>query len=276
MPDVIPSSYIHGTEPAEQRRLARLNRWINTTCLHRLRLLGGERILEVGSGLGLFARDMARATGGGQVVCVERDEGQIYRCLELAEAAGEGSLLDVRQGEALHLPLSDEEWGAFDVVHCRFVLEHVAQPQAVVQTLARTLRPGGRMILADDDHDVLRMWPPMPAVDELWRALIHTFSELGHDPFVGRKLIAMMRVADLEPVQNESLFFGGCAGLDRWDLVVDNLAGVLIGARSQILATSAIPSDVFDEVIESLEDWRQRSDSALWYQICWAEAVKPI
>jgi len=224
----------------------------------------------------MFARQMARATGGRRVVCVERDEAQIYRCLELAETAGEVDLLDVRPGDAADLPLLEEEWGAFDVVHCRFVLEHVDQPQAVVQSLARALRPGGRMILADDDHDVLRMWPPMPAVDELWRALIHAFGDLGNDPFIGRKLVAMMRVADLDPVRTDCLFFGGCAGSEQWDVVVDNLEGVLTGARDAILESSAIPLDVFDEVIESLQDWRQRPDSALWYQICWAEAVRSI
>ncbi len=253
-----------------------MNQWINPTCLHRLHLLGGERVLDVGSGLGLFARQVARATGGRRVVCVERDEAQIYRCLEMAETAGEAALLDVRQDDAGDLPLADDEWGAFDVVHCRFVLEHVDEPQALVQSLARTLRAGGRMILAADDHDVLRLWPPMPAFDELWHALIHAFSDLGHDPFIGRKLVAMMRVADLDQVQSAGLFFGGCAGSDQWDLVVDNFVDVLAGARSAILATSAIPVDVFDEVIEGLQAWRQRSDSALWYQICWAEAVRSI
>jgi SAM-dependent methyltransferase len=39
------------------------------------------------------------------------------------------------------------ESGSFDVVLCTEVLEHVREPIAVVQEMARILRPGGRLIL---------------------------------------------------------------------------------------------------------------------------------
>src|SRR5947208_13675109 len=57
------SRYLHGTDPSEQARLARLNDLINRRSLAEIGLCGGERILEVGSGLGQFARDMARRAG---------------------------------------------------------------------------------------------------------------------------------------------------------------------------------------------------------------------
>jgi hypothetical protein len=119
------------------------------------------------------------------------------------------------------------------------------------------------------------MWPAMPAVDELWRALIRSFVDEGFDPFVGRKLLAMMQVADLEPIDVDSLFFGGCSGSPTWDLVMDNLVGKLLGARPEILESSAIPAHLFDEVMESLTVWAGRQGATLWSQICWAEAIKP-
>lgn len=270
-----PSAYIHGNDPVEQDRLLRLNRLINPACLQRLRLLGGERVLDVGSGPGVFARQMAEVVESRPVVCVERDDTQIERCRELADAAGEADRIEVRQGEVEDLPLADAEWGSFDVVHCRFLLEHLDRPQAAVEAMARALRPGGRLVLLDDDHDLLRMWPSMPAVDELWRGLIRAFQDLGNDPFVGRKLVAMLRLAELTPVQNDVLFFGGCAGDERWDLVVDNLVGVLNGAKERIVETVAMSTEVVDDILEGVQSWRRRSDSALWYQICWAEGTRP-
>src|SRR5688572_33292952 len=68
------SSYIHGTAPQEQARLSLLNDLLNARCLRELDLKGGERILDVGSGLGQLSRamgDVARV----RVVAVDRSAG---------------------------------------------------------------------------------------------------------------------------------------------------------------------------------------------------------
>jgi SAM-dependent methyltransferase len=270
------SQHLQGAPSPEQDRLLRMNRFLNPTCLQKLGLGHGERILEVGSGTGIFAREMARAIGAAPpVVCVERDEAQIYRTLELAAARQEEALLDVRQGEPRSLPLHADEWGSFDLVHCRFVLQHLADPQDVVRGLGRALRPGGRLVLIDDDHDLVRLWPSMPAIDELWRARAHAVIDRGHDPFVGRKLIALMQLADLQPTASDQLFFGGCSGHAQWDLVAANFADVLRGSRVEILAATAIAGDLFDEVVDSLVPWSRRPDAALWYPVCWAVGRRP-
>jgi 2-polyprenyl-3-methyl-5-hydroxy-6-metoxy-1,4-benzoquinol methylase len=47
--------------------------------------------------------------------------------------------------------------GHFDVAHARFLLEHVPDPLVIVRTMVRAVRPGGRVILADDDYEGLRL-----------------------------------------------------------------------------------------------------------------------
>src|SRR5688572_29476275 len=154
------TGYVHGTHPDEQRRLSRMNDFLNEGARRELRLAGGERILDVGSGLGQFTRLLAREAGAGAVVVgVERSEEQLASARRLAEAQGEGGLVEFRPGDALALPLRTDEWGRFDVAHTRFLLEHVPDPLAVVKQMAAAVRPGGRILLADDDHDVLRLWP---------------------------------------------------------------------------------------------------------------------
>ncbi len=72
------SNYIHGSKPREQRRLSDLNGLLNQPCLGELALAGSESVLDVGSGVGQFARDMARVVRPrGRVVGIERDAKQL-------------------------------------------------------------------------------------------------------------------------------------------------------------------------------------------------------
>lgn len=78
-------------------------------------------------GLGQFTRDMARTVGPhGRVVGVDRSAEQLAEAARQAREAGKDRLVEFRLGDAIDLPLRDQEWGTFDLAHARFLLEHVA------------------------------------------------------------------------------------------------------------------------------------------------------
>jgi ubiquinone/menaquinone biosynthesis C-methylase UbiE len=267
--------YIHGSAPEEQQRLSRLNDLLNDASLLELGLRGGEIILDVGSGIAQFARAMARAAGSeGRVVGIERDAGQLEEACRQAAAAGESNLVELRSGDALDLPLRDGEWGMFDVAHTRFLLEHVADPLAVVRGMVRAVRPGGRIVLADDDHDIFRVWPEPPGLMSVWHAYIRSYDRLGNDPYVGRRLVGLLHEAGAVPTRNNWVFFGGCAGSPDFPVIVENLERILLGARLNILATAHISESAFEQAIDSLREWSRRGDAALWFAMCWAEGVR--
>jgi len=268
--------YVHGTEAWEQRRLSRLNALLNASSLHAMELRGGERVLDIGSGLGQFTRLLARRVGDkGQVLGIERDPEQRVEAVRQAREAGEEHLLDLREGDAADLPLADHEWGTFDVVHARFVLEHVTDPLAVVQGMVRAASPGGRIVLEDDDHATLRLCPEPPGVMELWQAYYETYARQGKDPKIGRQLISLLHQAGAKPQRNQCLFFGTSVGNPNFEAMIDNFIGIIDGARKEILTFGLSDEKSIDDGLAALAAWTRNPDAAMWYTTCWAEAVRP-
>jgi SAM-dependent methyltransferase len=270
------SHYLHGTDPVEQARLARLNDLLNEQSLRELALRPGDNVLDVGSGLGQLTRGMARVAGTGRVVGVERNDVQLSEARRLSAAAGEDGLVEFRQGDATRLPLADGAWGTFDVAHARFVVEHVPDPVAVVRGMVRAVRPGGRIVLEDDGHDTMRLWPEPPGFERLWRTYQRTYDRAGNDPLIGHRLVSLLHEAGAAPRRNTWLFFGACAGHPDLGAYVENLVRILDGVREPILEVGEVDATFLDECLAAIRRWGERPDAAFWYATSWAEGVRPL
>jgi 2-polyprenyl-6-hydroxyphenyl methylase/3-demethylubiquinone-9 3-methyltransferase len=104
--------------------------------------LDGARVLDVGCGGGLLCEALVHA--GAQVTGIDLAEGMI----EVAKlhAAEQSLSIDYRLADAETIVAT--EAGAFDVVTCMEMLEHVPSPHATVATLARLVRPGGPVFIS--------------------------------------------------------------------------------------------------------------------------------
>lgn len=270
------SEYIHGSSPEEQHRLSLLNDILNESCLRELDLQPGENVLDLGSGLGQFTRLIARTVGrNGQVVGIERDQDQIAQANRLADSAGEAKLVEFRNGDAFELPLREAEWGTFDVAHARFLLEHVPRPALVIAQMVRSVRPGGRVFVSDDDHDNFRPCPEPPGFNALWQAYVRSYERLGNDPYVGRRLVSLLQESGLTSIRNTCVFFGGCAGNERFQAVADNLIGALEGAKEEMVSGDFLDEASFRTGMDGLRQWKAHPSAALWYTVCCAEGVVP-
>lgn len=265
-------TYIHGTSPEEQDRLSAMNDLINDACLVAIGLSDERRVLDVGSGLGQFTRLMReRLAEGARVLGVEADDRQLA---EASRLAGRVDGLEFRPGRAESLPLGDDERGTFDLAHARFLLEHHRQPRRVVEEMVRAVRPGGRIVLLDDDHDVLRCHPEPVRAMALWRAYLRSYERLGCDPYVGRRLPALLHAAGARPRRALPVTYGACAGQPQFRGLVLNLSRVMESARDLMLEQELATADDFTAMAEELAAWAERPDAALWYSICLAEGVR--
>lgn len=275
-PDKSEAHYLHGTHPEEQDRLGLMNRLLNQNSLAEMKLKPGEKILDVGCGLGQLTREMAKQVQGAKVVGIERSPDQLATAKQLAQQSGEADLVDFRPGSADQLPLAADEYGTFDVAHARFLLEHVPNPVAVVREMLRALRPGGRLILEDDPHDTIRLWPEPPGFTQLWSTYMRTYDRVGNDPVIGHRLVQILVEAGAEPVRTAWPFFGACAGQpDLLHGLVDNAARILEGVREPILALGQYNDQSFAACLHTLRHWAHRPDAAFWYAVSWAEGRRP-
>jgi len=269
------SSYIHGSNPEEQKRLSLLNELINERCIQLLDLEGGEKVIDMGSGLGQFTLSMARRIGaGGKCLGIERDSHQLETANKNLAKQGEIHWVEFRQGDAENMPLRKEEWNYFDVGHARFVLEHLSKPEIALRELVKAVRPGGRVVLEDDDHVGLLLYPEPAGFSNLWTAYMRSYDRLGNDPYIGRRLVAMMYEAGLRQIRNDVVFFGDCAGSQTFKSYVANLIGVIESARKVMTEGNLISTSVMDESLQHLRAWSNLPYAALWYQIYWAVGFK--
>jgi ubiquinone/menaquinone biosynthesis C-methylase UbiE len=122
----------------------------------------GERVLDIATGTGWAARSIAAR--GAAVTGVDLGRGVI----EAAKALSNGAEIDFRVGDAEALDFPD---GHFDAVISTFGVMFARDPDAVASELARVVKPGGRVSLANwavggSVHDMFRLIRSYKPVEE--------------------------------------------------------------------------------------------------------------
>jgi SAM-dependent methyltransferase len=257
------AAYIHGTDPQEQERLATLGELTDEAFVRFLEVRPGDAALDVGSGLGNLARRVAGLIPNGEVWGVERSAVQLARAKERA-----GGNLHFLQGDAHALPFEE---GRFDVVYCRYLLEHVAGPAKVLREMRRVLKPGGRALAQENDVLVNTFDPDCPRFDHVWRQFARLQELLGGDARIGKKLYRLFRDAGFADVRLTIQPEVHSAGMATFRVWVENLIQNVRPAEAELVGRGLLTAE---ELREGLAELRRLKDdetaSAFFY---WNRAV---
>ena len=105
-------------------------------------LLVSRRVLDIGCGGGILTEALARA--GAQVQGLDASEAVI----RVARQHAHENSLKIEYSAAGLDDFATDNSNDFDILTCMELLEHVPDPEALLLTCARLLRPGGHLILA--------------------------------------------------------------------------------------------------------------------------------
>jgi ubiquinone/menaquinone biosynthesis C-methylase UbiE len=139
----------HGPVQGEYRRLARQ--------VVRMGVPPGGKVVDVGTGTGFVAIEIARLLKGSGCQVIGLDLSQAMLSLADGNAQREGldGTLTWREGDAKAMPFAD---GELDFVVSSGSLHHWENPVVVFDEIARVLKDGGQCIVRDSKR--LRRWGP--------------------------------------------------------------------------------------------------------------------
>lgn len=144
--------------PYALRWVLYLPRWpLSAARLRRiLEPRAGERLLEIGPGVGIYAVPIAGALGTGTLDALDVQPEMLAVLARRARAAGVTNIV-AAEGDAQRLSYSD---ATFDGAYLVGVLGEIPDPDAALRELRRVLKPGGRLVVGEVlvlDPDAVRL-----------------------------------------------------------------------------------------------------------------------
>lgn len=231
-------------------------------------LRAGMTLLDCGCGPGTITAGLAQATSPGKVTGIDLAESQVAAARENAATLGVANVAFER-GDVYDLPYRDD---LFDVVFSHAMLEHMQDPLAVLGEMRRVLKPGGIVGIRCIDLGGTLIAPAEAALTEAHDIWIEYRRHCGGDPFMGRRLRALLREAGFASTV-------GSASSETWG--TPQLARSMMPALTDEftgpkIAETAIRMGWTDaaqmaRAARALKEWADHPDAFL--AIAWCEAV---
>lgn len=140
--------------------------------VHLTAAVNPAKILDVATGTGDFAIQLARSIPGAHITGIDLSAGMMDVGRQKIEKAGLSERIDLRQGDCLALPWAD---GTFDAVTVAFGVRNFERLERGYAEMARVLRPGGLLCVVE-----------LAVPTKRWVRPFYRFYTKGITPLVGR------------------------------------------------------------------------------------------
>ena len=156
----------------------------------------GDRVMELGPGLGFFTCRLAQALGNnGEIVCVDVQASMLARLAKRLEKRGLSARVQLRQCRFDDLGLTGDA-NAFDLVLALHVVHETARPTETIQAQADSIKPGGKLLLVEPSgHCPNDLW-----LQEIAAAKACGLHRVANPRLDSKKQLALWSKAALQPV----------------------------------------------------------------------------
>jgi SAM-dependent methyltransferase len=238
---------LDNADPVAERRFEALGHLFDAPTIAYLAALGvtrGWSCWEVGAGGGTIAEWLAGAVAPtGSVLATDLD----LRRLSATAVPG----LTAMRHDVVH---DEIPTGAYDLVHARLLLVHLPERERVLDSLVRSLRPGGWVVIEDFDNMFLDVGSAATPEQAVVRTVALAFKRLledrGADPAYARGLPDLLRARGLRDIAGEGRIVFGTGGSPASRLAAANYSQVAEDMVRHRLCTSA----ELRSTLELLED----------------------
>lgn len=249
--------YLLGTGDDELARLEFQHQVWRDLCVHALEradLREGQRALDLGCGPGFAASELARMVGSSGAVTLLDESPRWHRVLAERTFAAPTERLETAIEDA------SLDAAAHDLVYSRWVMSFLPDLDLVCRKVLETLKPGGRFVVQDYNHDGIAVFPRSEGFEAAVRATRAFYASAGGDAWVVTRLPAALRRAgfvDIE-VRPQAKAGGPESGVFRW-------ASAFFPSFSAIYVEQGLMTA--EERGRFLEEWaaRERDPDALFF-----------
>jgi ubiquinone/menaquinone biosynthesis C-methylase UbiE len=257
------SYQLNKDEELAREHLTRLERMEDPgtiACLERIGVASGWRCLEVGAGGGSIARWLSERVGDeGRVVATDIDT-------TFLEGLATGNL-EVKRHDIVEDPLEKK---AFDLVHERNVLVHMAEREPALEKMAAAVKPGGWLLIEEPDlvTDGPDSATPKPLADLYVKVSTAIYAYLrtkGLELDLGARLLRLLQSVGFESLRCEgrvTMFQGGSAGAESPHMMA------FAHLKDAVLAEGEVREQDYDAFLDLPNDprfvWREGLTMAAW------------
>ena len=226
---------LDNADPRAERRFDALGDLFDARTIEYLTALGvtrGWSCWEVGAGGGSIAEWLAGAVAPtGSVLATDLD----LRRLSATAVPG----LTATRHDVVH---DEIPTGAYDLVHARLLLVHLPERERVLDSLVRSLRPGGWVVIEDFDNMFLEVGsaatPEQAVMREVALAFKRLLQDREADLAYARRLPDLLRARGLRHIAGEGRMVFGAGGSAASRLAAANYSQVAEEMIGQGLCTS--------------------------------------
>lgn len=104
--------------------------------------VAGQKVLDIGCGGGILCEGLARLKA--RVTGIDISSGAIETAIQHCRECN----LDIRYEVATAEEYAGKYTGEFDIITCMELLEHVAEPESLISSCAKLVKPGGHLFFS--------------------------------------------------------------------------------------------------------------------------------